>query len=121
MKDTADRSGTDAGRLQGAIRAMVRRFSVSERADVSCCGMTVAQAAALEALGVEGPQRLGELGRRLGISPSTASRNLGLLEERGLIERVPDPDDGRASPREGAGDGTADAGAGAGHAGDASR
>lgn len=87
----------EASRLQGAIRALVGRFSVSERADVSCCGMTVAQAAALEALGAEGPQRMGALGRRLGISPSTVSRNLGLLEQRGLIERVPDPADGRAS------------------------
>ena len=33
------------------IATLVRRFSLSERADVSCCGVTVAQAATLEALG----------------------------------------------------------------------
>jgi len=97
MKSPRKQASPDASRLQVAIRALVRRFSISERADVSCCGMTVAQAAALEALRAEGPQRPGTLGRRLGISPSTASRNLGLLEDRGLIERVPDPKDGRAS------------------------
>jgi DNA-binding MarR family transcriptional regulator len=96
MKTRQAAASPEASRLQVAIRALVRRFSISERADVSCCGMTVAQAAALEALRTEGPQRSGELGRRLGISPSTASRNLGLLEDRGLIERVPDPQDGRA-------------------------
>ncbi len=93
MKIRRNTAGPEASRLQVAIRALVRRFSISERADVTCCGMTVAQAAALEALRAEGPQRLGALGRRLGISPSTASRNLGLLEDRGLIERVPDPED----------------------------
>ena len=97
MKTQRNETIPEAARLQSAIRALVGRFSVSERADVSCCGMTVAQAAALEALRAEGPQRPGALGRRLGISPSTVSRNLGLLEERGLIERVADPRDGRAS------------------------
>ena len=33
-----------------AVRGLVRRFSISERADVACCGMTVAQAATLETL-----------------------------------------------------------------------
>jgi len=32
-------------RLTEAIHALVRRFSLAERADVACCGMTVAQAA----------------------------------------------------------------------------
>ena len=90
-------SRTEALRLLKAVRALVRRFSVSERADVSCCGMTVAQAATLEVLKLEGAMRLSALGRRLGISPSTLSRNLQRLEERGLIERASDPDDARAA------------------------
>lgn len=87
----------DARFLRAAIRGLVRRFALSERADVTCCGMTVAQAATLETLGAEGPLRLGDLGRRLGISPSTLTRNLGRLEDRGLVGRVPDPEDARAS------------------------
>ena len=51
MNATPDRPA----RLRSAIRALVRRFGVAERADVACCGVTVAQAAALEALGAEGP------------------------------------------------------------------
>jgi DNA-binding MarR family transcriptional regulator len=87
----------EAGRLRAAIRALVRRFAVSERADVACCGVTVAQAAALEALGAEGPTRLGELGRRLGIAPSTLTRNLARLEASGLVEREADPEDARSA------------------------
>jgi DNA-binding MarR family transcriptional regulator len=83
--------------LRDAIRALVRRFGVSERADVACCGVTVAQAAALEALGAEGPMRLGDLGRRLGIAPSTLSRNLARLEASGFVRRQADPGDGRSA------------------------
>src|SRR5512143_1105925 len=85
-----------AATLRAAIRALVRRFGVSERADVACCGVTVAQAAALEALEAEGPLRLGDLGRRLGIAPSTLTRNLARLEASGLVGRDGDAEDGRS-------------------------
>lgn len=84
-----------ARQLQLGIRALVRRFSLAERSDMSCCGMTVAQAATLQAL-AEGALRLGELSKRLGITASTLTRNIARLEERGLLCRVSDPDDGRA-------------------------
>jgi DNA-binding MarR family transcriptional regulator len=86
----------DPARLRAAIRGLVRRFSVSERADVSCCGVTVAQAAALEALSGHGPMRLSDLGTRLGIAPSTLTRNLERLVEAGLVSRVADARDARA-------------------------
>ena len=84
-----------AKRLHEGISLLVRRFSLAERADISCCGMTVAQAATLQALS-QGPLRLSELGTRLGIAPSTLTRNLARLEERGLLVRSSDPKDGRA-------------------------
>jgi len=87
----------DARRLRSLLAMLVRRFALSERADVACCGMTVAQAATLEVLRTEGAMRLGTLGRRLGISPSTLSRNLRRLQARGLLDRLPDPDDTRAA------------------------
>jgi DNA-binding MarR family transcriptional regulator len=87
----------EAARLQGAIRALVRRFSVSERADVACCGVTVAQSAALTALEAGGPTRLRDLGRRLGIAPSTLTRNLARLEAAGLVGREKDPEDARSA------------------------
>jgi DNA-binding MarR family transcriptional regulator len=75
---------------------LVRRFAISERADVACCGMTVAQAATLETLATEGPMRLSDLGVRLGISPSTLTRNLVRLETRGHVKRLSDALDRRA-------------------------
>lgn len=95
MNATQAMNDAQAHRLRELIRALVRRFSIAERADMSCCGMTVAQAATLEALSGRG-MRLNALGRRLGIAPSTLTRNLTRLEERGLIRRQPDPIDGRA-------------------------
>ena len=95
MNEVQTMDDTQARRLRDAIRALVRRFSLAERADVSCCGMTVAQAATLEALN-GGGLRLSDLGKRLGIAPSTLTRNLARLEERGLIRKEPDPIDGRA-------------------------
>lgn len=89
--------GPDARRLLQHVRALVRRFAVSERADVFCCGMTIAQAATLETLRLEGPLRMGELGRRLGITPSTLTRNLQRLLDAGYVKREADGDDGRAS------------------------
>jgi DNA-binding MarR family transcriptional regulator len=82
--------------LLAGLRALIRTQQISERADVACCGMTVAQAATIHVLYLEGPLRLGALSRRLGIAPSTLTRNVERAEENGLVERVPDPDDGRA-------------------------
>lgn len=92
---TSRNRNSDARRLLAGIRALVRRFALSERADVACCGMTVAQAATLEAL-AGGGMRIVELGRRLGITQSTLSRNLDRLEERGYVERAADERDARA-------------------------
>jgi DNA-binding MarR family transcriptional regulator len=59
--------------------------------------MTIAQAATLETLRLEGPLRMGELGRRLGITPSTLTRNLKRLLDRGYVRRDADGDDARAA------------------------
>ena len=87
----------EARRLRSLLGMLVRRFALSERADVACCDMTVAQAATLEVLRAEGAVRLGALGRRLGISPSTMTRNLARLQKRGLLSRLTDPHDTRAA------------------------
>lgn len=94
FRPTPDR---DARRLMTSVRALVRRFALSERADTACCGLTVAQAATLEALLASGPDRMGGLGRRLGIAPSTLTRNLDRLVDAGLVVRIADSDDARAS------------------------
>lgn len=93
----AQRTEIDPARelLQG-VRGLVRRFSVAERADVACCGVTVAQAATLETLLREPSLRLGALGKRLGVTPSTLSRNVERLEKSDLVRREADPEDARS-------------------------
>ena len=86
-----------ARRLRRAINVLVRRFQLAERADVACCGTTVAQAATLQALASYGDVRSSDLRRHLGIAPSTLTRNLDRLEGRGLIRRAADTTDRRVA------------------------
>lgn len=95
MKRTTE--DDQAQELLLGLRGLVRRFSVAERADVACCGVTVAQAATLETLHREGALRLGSLGRRLGVTPSTLTRNVERLEAAELLRRTADPEDARSS------------------------
>lgn len=85
-----------AAQLRTLVAAIVRRFSLAARADVECCGVTVAQAATLEALRAR-PMRLGALAQCLGITPSTLTRNLTRLESERLVTREAEPGDARAA------------------------
>ena len=51
----------------------------------------------LKLLSHQGPMRLSALAAVLGLDASTVSRHARQLEDRGLLERTEDPDDGRAS------------------------
>jgi DNA-binding MarR family transcriptional regulator len=51
----------------------------------------------LKLLSHQGPMRLSALAQALGLDASTVSRHARQLEDRGLLERTGDPDDGRAS------------------------
>jgi DNA-binding MarR family transcriptional regulator len=51
----------------------------------------------LKALWHGGPMRLSALAAALDLDASTVSRHVRHLEERGMLERTGDPDDGRAS------------------------
>jgi DNA-binding MarR family transcriptional regulator len=96
-KRTSAASEDPARRLIDGIQLLARRFGIAERADVSCCGLTVAQSATLETLRAEGPLRQAALGRRLGIAPSTLTRNLDRLLDARLVRRQADPEDARAA------------------------
>jgi DNA-binding MarR family transcriptional regulator len=58
--------------------------------------MTGTQRLALYELYVGGPMRLNDLAERMGISAPTASRAIDALVSHGLVDRLRDPDDGRA-------------------------
>lgn len=59
-------------------------------------GLPPLQNAALATISHHGPLRLGELAAREGVSAPTMSRVLAALEERGLVDRRPDPQDARS-------------------------
>jgi DNA-binding MarR family transcriptional regulator len=93
------RSGTeatapaiDAARLRMAIARLSRRLRRHELA-----GLTPTQLSALATVDRAGPLRLGDLAAAEGIAPSTLTRLVTALEERGYVERCPVPGDARAS------------------------
>jgi DNA-binding MarR family transcriptional regulator len=53
-----------------------------------------------------GPLRASDLVARLGLDKSTISRQVTALVELGLVDRAPDPDDGRAQVLSPSGEGT---------------
>jgi len=82
----------DAGRLRVAIVRLsreLRRHSIG--------GLTPTQLSALTTIERYGPVRLGALAASEGITPSTLTRLVSVLEDRGYIERQTDPGDARSS------------------------
>ena len=82
----------DVARLRVAIARLSRRLRRHELA-----GLTPTQLSALATVERTGPLRLGDLAAAEGIAPSTLTRLVTALEERGYVERCPVPGDARAS------------------------
>jgi DNA-binding MarR family transcriptional regulator len=86
-------STTDlAHRLRPVIARLARRMRQEAGGD-----LTPTQTAALATISCHGPLTPSELAAREKIQRPTATRVLGLLEERGLVERTADPADRRSS------------------------
>jgi len=81
-----------APRLRWAITRMARRLRQESGVDLG-----PSQVAALATVERHGPLSPSELADREGIKRPTATRIVSHLEEAGLVERVKDPADGRAS------------------------
>ena len=80
-----------AAALQVAIGLLVRRLR-----QVQLPGeLTLAETWALKRLDLGGPATGSELAKQDRISPQSMGATLGVLEQRGLIERRRDPADGR--------------------------
>ncbi len=82
----------DVARLRVAIARLSRRLRRHEVA-----GLTPTQLSALATVDRAGPLRLGDLAAAEGIAPSTLTRLVTVLEERGYVQRCPVPGDARAS------------------------
>ena len=85
-------SAIDAARLRVAIARLSRWLRRHELA-----GLTPTQLSALSTVERAGPLRLGDLAAAEGIAPSTHTRLVTALEERGYVVRQPVPGDARAS------------------------
>ncbi len=81
-----------AGGIHASVRLLVQRLRQPQLADDD---LTASETSALARLDRVGPTTAAELARLERISPQSVGATLGALEERGLIERRPDPDDRR--------------------------
>jgi DNA-binding MarR family transcriptional regulator len=95
--------GQDSGQYSDA--ALVEAFLTASRALVGVAArslaagdaeITLPQHRALVLLAARGPLRVSDLADLLGVNGSTATRHCDRLQRRGLVQRSPAPDDGRA-------------------------
>jgi DNA-binding MarR family transcriptional regulator len=84
-----------AAQLRMAIVRMARRLR--QEAAVEASGLTPTSTAALASIDAHGPLTPSELAEIERVKRPTMTRTLGCLEREGLIERTPDPADGRSS------------------------
>jgi DNA-binding MarR family transcriptional regulator len=96
MTEATPPPSPSAAGLRGALRDLVRAQAQRDRARAAAHGLAPAGAHALEVLGERGAVSLRALAAALCVDDSTASRTVGLLEDRGYLARSADPRDGRA-------------------------
>ncbi len=85
------RPAIDAARLRVAVLRLSRRLRKHDLA-----GLTPSQLSTLASVGKDGPLRLGDLAAIERIAPSTLTRLVNVLEDRGYLLRQAAPDDARA-------------------------
>ncbi|AEV83449.1 MarR family transcriptional regulator [Actinoplanes sp. SE50] len=83
--------------LNDAFWAVSRRLREQARSEMEPWGVAPSQFRALSVLLAHGDMRLSALAERLRIAPRSATEVVDDLQERGLAERRPDPDDRRAT------------------------
>ncbi|MFD8323242.1 MarR family winged helix-turn-helix transcriptional regulator [Kitasatospora purpeofusca] len=90
----------DAGALDAAAVARLRLViaRLHRRLAQSSAGQefTFAQQSAIARIEQHGPLRLGELAALEGVSAPSMTRTVGPLVTAGVVERLPDPTDGRS-------------------------
>lgn len=84
-----------AAHLRTAIVRTARRLRQEAAAETS--GLTPTSVAALATIERHGPMTPSEIAEIERVKRPTITRTLGCLEREGLIDRAPDPQDGRSS------------------------
>jgi DNA-binding MarR family transcriptional regulator len=80
-------------RLRGVIPRLARQLNETSTGE----GLTPTQYSVLALVRVRGPLGLAELTELEGLNPTMLSRVVKVLDESGLIRRLPDPNDLRAA------------------------
>jgi DNA-binding MarR family transcriptional regulator len=80
-------------RLRGVIGRLARQLNETSTGE----GLTPTQYSVLALVRMRGPLGLAELTELEGLNPTMLSRIVRVLDERGLIQRLPDPSDLRAA------------------------
>jgi DNA-binding MarR family transcriptional regulator len=80
-------------RLRGVIGRLARQLNATSTGE----DLTPTQYSVLALVRVRGPLGLAELTELEGLNPTMLSRIVKVLDERGLIRRLPDPNDMRAA------------------------
>lgn len=86
----------DAEELQRALTHLVRVYQFRDRKRICCHDVSVTQCYALDELARSDTASVRSLATALYLDNSTTSRVIDSLERKGLAERAPDPEDGRA-------------------------
>jgi DNA-binding MarR family transcriptional regulator len=73
------------------------RITRSLRRDVGTAPVSQGVLSALVTVDREGPLRCGELATREGVAPPSMTKVVAALEQQGFVERLADPEDGRAA------------------------
>ncbi|MEU3185222.1 MarR family transcriptional regulator [Streptomyces sp. NPDC006923] len=87
---TAEQVAADLSAVLGRLMRRLRTASPDS-------GLTPSQRSVLARLGGEGPSTTAALARAEYVRPQSMRLTLGALEDQGLVQRTPDPDDGRQS------------------------
>jgi DNA-binding MarR family transcriptional regulator len=96
MTPKANTSLTDsAAQLRMGIVRTARRMRQEAAGEAS--GLTPTSTSALATIERHGPLTPSELAALERVKRPTVTRTLGCLEREGLVDRTPDPDDGRSS------------------------
>jgi DNA-binding MarR family transcriptional regulator len=87
---TSDETAELAARLRLAVTRLARQLRQTSDSDLS-----PTQSAVLATLANHGPVTLGELAELERVASPTITKVTGILQERGLVEKVTDPSDRR--------------------------
>jgi DNA-binding MarR family transcriptional regulator len=87
---TSDETAELAGRLRLSITRLARQLRQTSDSDLS-----PTQGSVLATVGTSGPLTLGELAELERVAGPTITKVIGLLHEKGLVDKITDPADRR--------------------------